>query len=150
MSFKSMEISQIDKKLGLFKNFEIPKEGWIKTIRKSLSMTYNILARKNSMSPQVIKIFEKNEIKGSITLNTLKKIAASLNCRLVYAIVPDESFEKMIDDRINKIADTLVGKVSDTMMLESQKPGDDVLKRQRNELVHSLKSDYKKIWKYEI
>ena len=150
MSFKSLEISQIDKKLGLFKNFEIPKEGWIKTIRKSLSMTYNVLARKNSMSPQVIKIFENNEINGSITLNTLKKIAASLNCRLVYAFAPDESFEKMIDDRINMIADTLVGKVSDTMMLESQKPGDDVLKRQRNELVHSLKSDYKKIWKYEI
>lgn len=150
MSFKSLEISQIDKKLSLFKNFEIPKVGWIKTIRKSLSMTYNVLAKRTSKSPQEIQIFEKNEIEGAITLNTLKKIAASLNCRFVYAFVPEESFEKMIDDRINKIADTLVGRVSDTMMLESQKPGDDVLKRQRDELVNSFKSDYKKIWKYDI
>lgn len=150
MSFKSLEISQLDKKLLVFKNFEIPKDGWIKTVRKSLSMTYYALAKKVSKAPQEIKIFEKNEVEGKITLNTLKKIAASLNCRLVYAFVPEESFEKMIDDRINEIADSIVGRVSNTMMLESQKPGDDVLIRQRNALVHSLKSDLKKIWKYEI
>lgn len=150
MSFNLIEISQIDKKVIGIGNLQVPKSGWINVIRKALGMTYGILANLNNTKPQVIQRFEKNEIEGAITLNTLKKIAASLNCRLVYAFVPEESFEKMIDDRINMIADTLVGRVSDTMMLEHQKPDDDILKIQRSELIHSLRSDFKKIWRFKI
>ncbi|MCX6166060.1 MAG: helix-turn-helix domain-containing protein, partial [Ignavibacteriae bacterium] len=91
-SFESLKISQLDKKISVFSNFEIPKSGWINIIRKTLGMTYSTLAKKANTSPQVIKKFEQNEIEGKITLNTLKKIASAMNCKFVYAFVPEVSF----------------------------------------------------------
>lgn len=149
-SFESLKISQLDKKLNVFSNFEVPQSGWINIIRKALGLTYAQLAKRVNTSPQVIKKFEQNEAAGKITLNTLKKIASAMNCRFVYAFVPIVSFEKIIDDRVEKVSDAIIKRVSGTMSLESQLPQDDEILRQKNELKVDLKKNLKNLWKYEI
>jgi predicted DNA-binding mobile mystery protein A len=149
-TFENLKIAQLDKKLGVFSNFEVPQSGWINVIRKTLGMTYAQLAKRVKTSPQVIKKFEQNEIEDKITLNTLKKIASAMNCKFVYAFVPNISFEKIIDDRANVVSDALIKRVSNTMSLESQLPHTDEMLRQKNELKIDLKKNLKNIWKYEI
>jgi len=149
-TFDSLKIVQLDKKLSVFSNFEVPKSGWINIIRKTLGMTYAQLAKRAKSSPQVIKKFEQNEIEGKITLNTLKKIASAMNCKFVYAFVPDTSIQKTIDYRIEKVSDAIIKRVSNTMSLESQLPHDEEIRRQKNELKIDLKKNLKNIWKYEI
>lgn len=39
---------------------------------------------------------ERAEVEGSIRLQTLGRVAEALNCRLVYALVPDESLEHIV------------------------------------------------------
>lgn len=149
-TFNNLIITQLDKKLSIFSGFEVPRNGWISLIRKTLGMTFAHLAKKYKTSPQVIKKFEQNEVDGTITLNTLKKIASIMECELVYAFVPNVSLEKIIDDRAEKVAETLINRVSNTMSLESQLPKEDEIRRQKIELKHDLKKDLKKLWKYEV
>jgi predicted DNA-binding mobile mystery protein A len=149
-SFDSLKISQLDKKLRVFKNFEVPKFGWINVIRKTLKMTYAQLANRVKTSPQVIKKFEQNEVDGKITLNSLRKIASAMNCKLVYAIVPEISLEETINNKIEQVSDSLINKVSYSMSLESQKPDKEEIDRQKNELKWELRKNLKKLWKYEI
>ncbi|MDD5360933.1 MAG: mobile mystery protein A [Ignavibacteria bacterium] len=149
-TFENLKISQLDKKVSALSNFEVPKTGWIYLVRKTLGMTFAYLAKKYNTSPQVIKKLEQNEIDGSITLNTLHKIAGIMHCRFVYAFVPEGSFEKIIDDSIEKVSENMINRVSNTMSLESQLPGKNEIQRQKNELKNNLKMNYKKIWKYEI
>ncbi len=148
--FDALKVSQLDKKLSVFSGFEVPSNGWINLIRKTLGMTFAHLAKSYNTSPQVIKKFEQNEVDGTITLNTLKKIAATMDCKLIYAFVPNVSFEKIIDDRAEKVAEYMINRVSNSMSLESQLLREDEIKRQKIELKHDLKKDLRKIWKYEV
>jgi len=149
-SFNVLRIKQLDRKLNIFSGFEIPRDGWINIIRKTLGLTYAQLAKRINTSPQVVKKFEQNETEGKITLNTLHKIASSIDCRLVYAFVPVTSFEKIIDTKAEHIADKIISRVSDTMSLESQSTDKEELQRQKNEIIYELKKNPKKLWKYEI
>ena len=149
-TFDSLKIVQLDKKLSVFSNLEVPKSGWINLIRKTLGMTYAQLAKRTKTFPQVIKKFEQNETEDKITLNTLKKIASAMNCKFVYAFVPNVSFAKIIDDRVEDVSEDMIKRVSNTMSLESQLLKDDEILRQKNELKVELKNNLKNIWKYEI
>ena len=145
-----LKIRQLDKKLNIFSNFEVPKVGWINFIRKTLGITFEQISNKLNTSAQVIKKFEQNEIEGTITLNTLKKVASAMDCKLVYAFVPDGSFEKNINTRIDRIANSLVSRISGSMSLESQLPNQDEILRQKEDINNHLKHNIKLIWKYEV
>ena len=149
-SLNLLKIKQLDKKVSDLSEFKIPEKGWINTIRKTLGLTFAQLGKRINTTPQVIKKFEQNEFEGKITLNTLKKIASSVDCRLVYAIVPKISFENIIDTNAEKIAGKIINRVSDSMNLESQSIEKEEIQRQLDEIKFELKRNPKKIWKYEI
>jgi len=149
-SLNLLKIKHLDKKVSVFSGFEIPEKGWINAVRKTLGLTFSQLGKRINTTPQVIKKFEQNEFEGKITLNTLKKIASSVDCRLVYAIVPNTSFENIIDTNAEKIAGKIINRVSDSMNLESQSIEKEEIQRQLDEIKFELKRNPKKIWKYEI
>jgi predicted DNA-binding mobile mystery protein A len=65
---------------------------------------------------------EKNEIDESITLKSLRKLAASMNCELHYAVVPHgRSLRKIVEKRAEEKARVMVSDVNNTMSLEDQK-----------------------------
>ena len=98
-----------------------PPRGWIAEIRGVLGMRASQLAGRMDVSPSAVPQFERSEAEGSITLNTLQKAAAALDCRLVYAFVPNQgSFDDTVRKRAELIAQTMVGYVSHTMALEDQ------------------------------
>lgn len=152
--FQQIKINQLDRRFNkkvLLREVENPREGWIKEIRKALMMTYSQLGKKLSVTPAAIQRFEKNEMEGSINLNSLNKIATALNCKLIYAIVPNESLEKTIDSQIDKVVRQVVSKVDHSMSLEKQNINKIYLKEQINALKRNLKNNLSnKLWNYEI
>ena len=71
----------------------IPKEGWVRTVRKTLGMSGAQLARRMNVTRALISNSEKSELSGSLTLKSITKMAEAMNCHFVYAIVPDEFIE---------------------------------------------------------
>lgn len=148
--YNKLKIQQLDDKFRFFKDVEIPKNGWVNLIRKTLGFTYAQLSKRLNTSPQVIKKFEQNEVKGSVTINTMRKLADAMDCNLVYALVPKSSLSQIIEDRADMVADSVMNRVSNTMYLESQLPGNVFMQKQKEELKQELKKNLKKLWDYEV
>lgn len=119
--FKKLLINHLDKGFERVYCEPKPKSGWIKTIRKALSMPLSFPANRLNISPQGFSQLEKSEIEETITLKSLRSIAESMDCELHYSIIPHaKSLNKVIDDRARKRAIEIVGEVDKTMVLEDQ------------------------------
>jgi predicted DNA-binding mobile mystery protein A len=122
-----------------------PPSGWIKAIRGALGMTAKQLAdRMETDQPGVARI-EEREARGAVTLETLERAARAMNCKVIYAIVPDDgyvSLEEILNQRAETVAKTLMKKVSHSMRLEAQdvdhEDKQEQLKRLARELKESL------------
>lgn len=151
---EQIKIRQLDKRFKrkvLLSEIEIPRDGWIREIRTALKITYKQLSKKLSMTPSAIMKFENNEVRGTISLNSMSKIAEALNCKFVYSIVPNESLEKIIDAQIEKAAEKMIKQVSHSMQLESQTVNAAERREQLNDFKKELKDNFSsKIWNYEI
>src|SRR6266567_3571094 len=73
-----------------------PVRGWIKAIREALGMSSAQLAKRLKIKQPTVTAMEQSELKGTIQLATLRRIAAAMNCTLVYALVPNDPLETII------------------------------------------------------
>ena len=80
-----------------------PRCGWIQTVRTTLGMTEEQLAKRAGMTQPRLSYIEKMEVKGNLTIKTLDNVAKAMQCRLVYTLVPKESLNQMIEDRALEI-----------------------------------------------
>lgn len=151
LNFKKLMRQQIQEKIdksNILGLENIQKHGWIRTIRKSLNMSINDLARRLGCQPSNVTLLEKNELSAKIKLETLEKVAASMNCRLIYAFVPqDGSLEEIIKKQIQFIAHHIVQKNNHSMQLEEQGISTEKMKQQEEDLYKKISSDTSiKIW----
>lgn len=132
------------KKPGLFAR---PQYGWIRAIRNSLGMSAAQLARRLGVSQPRVTALEQGEVKGRLTLQTLEKTAEALNCTLVYALVPNQSLEKMVKDRAEKMAVARLKTVGHTMNLEDQGVFPADAKAQHQQLVEDIiRREIRHLW----
>ena len=110
----------IDNAAKHVKGLSMPKEGWIRTMRKALGMSGAQLARRLNVTRSQVSQSEKNELSGVITFNTLENTAEAMGCRIVYAIVPETTVRNLVSRRARKKAVQLVNKTNVHMALESQ------------------------------
>jgi len=111
---------QLDKTLTRFDSvidLAPPSKGWVRAVRNALGMSGRQLARRLGLTQQSVARMEKDEIAGALTVKTLRRVAESLDCVLVYGIVPRESLDSIVHDR----ARSIVG--------ESQEMVDDLVDR---------------------
>lgn len=116
----------LDEKLKAFnlsKAILKPKSGWVKAIRESLGMTSRQLAERMGIQQSGVILLEQREADKKITLETLHRAAQAMGCELVYAIVPKDSLEKIVDDRSKLAAKKILGSTLHTMKLEQQGAG---------------------------
>lgn len=152
MKINKLALKQLDKQLNswkLAKSLFQPKDGWIKVVRKTLGMTSSQLAKRLGVDRSRIVRIEADEAKNVLTMKTLKALAAALDCDFVYAFIPKESLEKMVEQQANKIAALQINNVSHNMMLEKQM----LLPKQNKEQIKELKNNlleksFKNLWNY--
>ena len=118
---------RLDERLRTLKpedRFQVPPKGWIRAIRDAIGMTGGQLASRLKISPQSVDRLEKSEANQTIKLETLRRAAEALDCRLVYALVPNTTLEGAVLGRAREIALQDLSRVAHTMSLEAQGTGD--------------------------
>ena len=107
-----------------------PKEGWIRTLRKTLGMSSPQLAKRLGVSKSQASQMERMEAEDRITLKQLRRVADSFECDLMYALVPRKPIEIMLRDRAREKAQKLVSKTDVQMKLEAQQLTNEQLETQ--------------------
>jgi predicted DNA-binding mobile mystery protein A len=98
-----------------------PRLGWVRAIREALGMSSPQLARRMGIrAAQSVEDMQKDELSGTIKLQTLRKLARALDCELVYALVPRKPLEEIRVDQASIVAKRMVKRVSHSMSLEDQ------------------------------
>jgi predicted DNA-binding mobile mystery protein A len=82
------------------------------------------LARRMGITPQSLAQIEKNEVSGSIRLETLERAARALNAELVYAVVPRVPLQDMVESRARQKAVDHIRPIAHHSRLEDQAPTD--------------------------
>ncbi len=120
---KNLGYKHLDRKLSKVDLDQImarPARGWIRAVREVLGLTTTQLAKRLNISQPSVIDMEKAEQRGVISLDTLERAAAAMNCKLVYTLVPNDSFEETIRNQARKVAKTRLDRVQHTMRLEDQ------------------------------
>jgi len=105
-----------------------PPKGWIRAIRDALGMTAKQLANRLGVAQQAVARIEKEELAGSVTIKTMRRIADCLDCVFVYGFVSRTSLEETVARQAKQIAIRRLTQASQTMSLENQ-----ALSRRENE-----------------
>lgn len=123
MDSRWLRLDQLDrsfKKLRHVKVRPAPKDGWIRTIRIALGLTIEQLAMRLGTSAPAVFNAERREVAGTISLAQLRKIAAAMECDLIYALIPRRELRDMVEQQAQKIARNDVERVAHSMALEGQ------------------------------
>ena len=97
-----------------------PRGGWLRAVREALGMSREALARRLDVRPEAIKKSEAAEARGGIRLDTLRRMAAAMDCELVYAVVPKRSLQDIVDQRRLQLYRGLSDETLGHMALEGQ------------------------------
>lgn len=83
-------------------------------------MSREELGNRLGVSQQAVAEFEASEIRGRIQLDTLDRVAAALECDVVYFLVPRRDLDEMVRDQAMQRARTYLSRVSHHSRLEDQ------------------------------
>ena len=143
----------LDKKLSPMREsggLALPPRGWVKAIREALGMTAPQLAKRIGVTKPRIYEIERAEVSGSLTLESLERAAHALDCRLVYALVPQEPLEDAVTKQAKRTAKKRIESASHTMVLEDQAVDDETVREQIDTLAAELlKGRASQIWDEE-
>jgi predicted DNA-binding mobile mystery protein A len=104
----------------LIRLFNPPVYGWIKAIREALGMSSTQLAQRLSIKQPTLTTLEQSELKGTIQLRTLRRVAEAMNCTLIYALIPNEPLEKITSDQARRALLRRLKPIEHSMLLENQ------------------------------
>lgn len=121
-----------------YQDHQLPKEGWLTTMRKALGMSGPQMAKRAGVTKAAVYQAERKELAGEITIKQLEKYAASMGGKLVYAIVPNPeqneqhsglsksgTVAQLVRQQAIKKATALIGTAHTHMALESQALSDE-------------------------
>lgn len=97
----------------------VPRSGWIASIRQALGMSKTQLAKRIGVTRPSLDELESNEVKETITLASLRKVADALGCDLQYVLVPRKPLERQIAEQALKKASSRLGRVNQSQALEA-------------------------------
>jgi len=125
MSIKNIVLKQYREKVNqAVKQFggatQPVSEGWLRTVRKALGMSGPQLAKRLGVTKWQVSKTEKGEVAGSVTLKSMNNMAHAMNCRFVYAVIPEKEIEQVIKEQAIKKAKGRVKAASTHMALEAQ------------------------------
>jgi predicted DNA-binding mobile mystery protein A len=101
-------------------------------------MSIRQLAERLQVSTASAAETERREADATITLKSLSRAAAAMDCRLVYALIPEDSLDAIVRRQAEQVAEQVLSRVETTMALEDQSTDPAARRQQRQELVDEL------------
>lgn len=151
---RRLQLEQLDKRVGRLRavlELSSTREGWIRQIREALGISARQLADKVGVSQPTLAKIERSETERTVSLKTLDRIAEALECKVLYAFVPRDSFEKLVYRRALAASEKLVKRVSHSMDLEKQgispKKREAQIQEMADEMARNLSKDLWENWK---
>lgn len=149
-SYRWLQLRQADKQLKplLRKTFPPrPSCGWIQAIREALGMTAVSLAQRLHVRNSTVHKLEKSEADDSISLASLRKVAAALDCELHYVFVPKMPLEAKLKEQAKTVARRHMQPVAHTMSLEGQAVGNKAQQAQLELMAKELlDGNWRELW----
>lgn len=145
---RKLQLKHVASRLKTLKTRDMiskPPQGWIRFIREALNMSTKALASRVGISPNTMSETEKAEVEESLTIKKLRKVADSMNCDLVYYLLPREDIETMIERQANHISTQKIRDTQGHMELEDQSVTKEFLEERMKEEMEKLKHS-KKLW----
>jgi predicted DNA-binding mobile mystery protein A len=101
-------------------------------------MSARQIGERLGLTQQSVAELERAEQTGSISVKNLRRVAEAMQCQLVYAFVPHESFESLVRQQAERVAEQLVRRVETSMSLEDQATKSEAQRLRRDDLVAEL------------
>lgn len=105
------------------------RTGWIAYMRQAMCMTLSTLAKATGLSAATVQQIEKREKAGRVTIETMQKIAAAMECEFVYAFVPKQELGDFLKNKATAKATRIVREADVHMTLEDQQVSEDIKNR---------------------
>lgn len=124
----------------------VPRAGWVREIRTALGLSQSQLAARAGLSRATVQQMERAEAERRITIASLDKLAAAMDCRVAIAILPKGGTLEDVRRRqaAMKAEHLLHEKVKDNK--RPPKPAD--LERRKQQLVtRLLRGSRRRLWK---
>jgi predicted DNA-binding mobile mystery protein A len=148
--FKRIQLKQLDERLQPWqqvKDLPRPRDGWVAAVRQALGIGVAQLAHRLGITPGAVVQLEDREVAGTVTLESLRRAAEAVDCKLVYALVPNVSLEHTLRTQVRRIAQQKLGRVGHSMRLEAQEVDDDEAAHQEAALAQRLLMEWsRRIW----
>jgi predicted DNA-binding mobile mystery protein A len=122
-----------------------PPKGWIRAIRDALGMTAEQLGERLRITQPSVHRLEQSEADDTIQLNTLRRVAAALDCEVIYAVVPRTSLSETYERAARAVARRELSQISHSMALEDQAL-DDVEEDERLRRFIAEELDPRELW----
>jgi predicted DNA-binding mobile mystery protein A len=110
-------------------------------------MSTTALSKRLNVNHSTVLEYEKSEVRGSITLNTLGRVADALGAELIVALVPRKLMATTLRERAESVARGEMRAVIQTMRLEDQEVESEATREEHEKLVTSLLSHPRKLWR---
>jgi predicted DNA-binding mobile mystery protein A len=125
----------------------VPGCGWIRTIRDALGMSTFELAGRLGVTRARVSQFEQAEVHRSIPLSSLDRVAAALECRVNYVLVPEVSLEQIVlRQALDQAAKVVAASLLPTDGAEHEPPAADEVAARVAALAHEL-MDRRGLWR---
>ena len=138
---RALTRKHLDEKLSPLRDSKAllrPPKGWVKALRDALGMTAEQLAQRIGVTKPRVYEIERAELNGSITLGSLERAARAMDCQLVYALIPRQPLQAMVDQRALLKAKKRMRAAAHTMILEDQALEEPELRQQIDALAEEL------------
>ena len=124
-----LAMKQIERRLSSFRSiakYTHIRIGWIHYMREAMCMTQAILAKAVGSNQATVQQIEKREPAGKVTIETMRKMAAAMNCDFIYAFVPKKELPTFLRDKAITKARKIIREADIHMTLEDQKVLEDI------------------------
>lgn len=153
MKVTDLRISQLDRAItngpAMMKHSPVPAGGWLKAVRTALAVPMHRVAARSGIATTGVVAAEHGEKAGTISLNQLRKLAAAMDCELVYGLVPRQSLAQLIEKRAEEIAQQQIQATSHSMALEEQGTSRAFQRKLKEDTKRKLMASPRKLWRYK-
>ncbi|MDC5820392.1 mobile mystery protein A [Vibrio europaeus] len=150
----AVALKQVKAKISALLDLSVPKppkNGWVRSIREALGMSGAQLGERLNLSRNQVSILERKEADETITLRQLKQLASGLDAELVYAIVPRQSIDDMIEARAMELAKQRLAMSHQSMFLEAQQLTSEQQQQALVQLANEIKTgSTRDLWKVSL
>ena len=115
-----------------------PRNGWVDAIREALGMTKTQLANRMGIARPSLTRLASNEVKGTITLTSLRNVADALGCDLQYVLMPRQPLDQIVAKQAILRATHKLRRINQSQALEASAIGTNALNDAISDLAKEL------------